>query len=110
MKPSRRTKPSRVFLAGLVASLAMAGSVTQAFAANDEITRGQLMAASCKACHNAASAEQGVTDLSRLPADVIRSQMRAFRDGERDATIMDRHARGYTDAEIEAMSVYFARF
>ncbi|WP_018173997.1 MULTISPECIES: c-type cytochrome [unclassified Thioalkalivibrio] len=103
-------KHSRLFAAGLVASLAMAGTASQAVADNDEITRGQLMAASCMACHNAAAAAKGVPDLGRVSAGVIQSQMRAFRDGERDATIMDRHARGYTDEEIEAMSVYFARF
>lgn len=103
-------KQSRLFVAGLVASLAMAGTASQAIADNDEITRGQLMAASCKACHNAAGAEKGVPDLGRISEGVIRSQMRAFRDGDRDATIMDRHAKGYTDEEIEAMSVYFSRF
>ncbi|WP_038044201.1 hypothetical protein, partial [Thioalkalivibrio sp. ALJ4] len=29
---------------------------------------------------------------------------------DRDATIMDRHAKGYTDEEIDAMASYFARF
>ncbi|WP_018873232.1 c-type cytochrome [Thioalkalivibrio sp. ALJ16] len=102
-------KKSHLYLVGFVASLAMAGTATQAIA-DDEITRGQLMAASCKACHNAAGADQGVTDLTRLPAEVIASQMRAFRDGDRDATIMDRHAKGYTDEEIDAMAGYFSRF
>lgn len=102
-------KKSHLYLVGLVASLAMAGTATQALA-DDEITRGQLMAASCKACHNAAGAQEGVPDLARIPADVIESQMRAFRDGDRDATIMDRHAKGYTDEEIEAMAGYFSRF
>ncbi|WP_019593427.1 c-type cytochrome [Thioalkalivibrio sp. ALM2T] len=102
-------KKSHLYLAGLVASLAMAGTATQALA-DDEITRGQLMAASCKACHNAAAAGDGVPELNRIPAEVIESQMKAFRDGDRDATIMDRHAKGYTDEEIESMAGYFSRF
>ncbi|WP_019626019.1 c-type cytochrome [Thioalkalivibrio sp. ALJT] len=102
-------KKSYLYLAGLVASLAMAGTATQAVA-DDEITRGQLMASSCKACHNAAGAQQGVTELSHFPAEIIASQMRAFRDGDRAATIMDRHAKGYTDEEIDAMAAYFGRF
>ncbi|MFO7954681.1 c-type cytochrome [Thioalkalivibrio sp.] len=103
-------KKSHFYLVGLAASLVMAGTATQAFAEDDEITRGQLMAASCTACHNAAGAEEGMPDLSRIPADVIEDQMKAFRDGDRDATIMDRHAKGYTDEEIEAMAGYFSRF
>ncbi|OOC48628.1 MULTISPECIES: c-type cytochrome [Thioalkalivibrio] len=102
-------KKSHLYLVGLAASLAMAGTATQALA-DDEITRGQLMAASCKACHNAAAADDGVPELNRIPAEVIESQMKAFRDGDRDATIMDRHAKGYTDEEIESMAGYFSRF
>ncbi|WP_019568106.1 c-type cytochrome [Thioalkalivibrio sp. ALMg13-2] len=102
-------KKSHLYLVGLVASLAMAGTATQALA-DDEITRGQLMAASCKACHNAAAAGDGVPELNRIPAEIIESQMKAFRDGDRDATIMDRHAKGYTDEEIESMAGYFSRF
>ena len=34
--------------------------------------------------------------------------MRAFRRGDRPATIMPQLARGYTDAEIDAIAHYFA--
>jgi sulfide dehydrogenase cytochrome subunit len=34
--------------------------------------------------------------------------MKAFKSGERPATLMDRIAKGYTDEEIEAMAKYFA--
>ncbi|WP_018175526.1 MULTISPECIES: c-type cytochrome [unclassified Thioalkalivibrio] len=102
---------AHIYLAGLAASLLMTAAVSgTALADNDEVTRGQLMAASCKACHNAAGAEEGVPDLARLSPELIANQMRAFRDGDRDATIMDRHAKGYTDEEIDAMASYFARF
>ncbi|MGM0553961.1 MAG: c-type cytochrome [Pseudomonadota bacterium] len=102
-------KKSHWYAAGLVSLLAMAGTAPQAFA-DDEITRGQLMAASCKTCHGEAAGRHGVPDLARLSPDVIVSQMKAFRDGEREATIMDRHAKGYSDAEVESMAGYFAKF
>ncbi len=97
---------ARIYAAGLAASLAMIGSASQAVA-GDEITRGELMAITCQACHNAAAAEHGVPDLSPYPPELIASQLRAFRDGDRAATVMDRHATGYTDEEIEAMAAYF---
>ena len=34
--------------------------------------------------------------------------MKAFRDGKREATVMQKHAMGYTDAEYEAMGAWFA--
>ncbi len=102
-------KKSHWYAAGLASLLATAGAAPQAFA-DDEITRGQLMAASCQACHGDAASREGVPDLARLSPEVIVSQMKAFRDGEREATVMDRHAKGYNDAEIEAMAGYFSKF
>jgi sulfide dehydrogenase cytochrome subunit len=33
--------------------------------------------------------------------------MQAFRSGQRGATVMDRIAKGYTDAEIEAIADWY---
>jgi sulfide dehydrogenase cytochrome subunit len=33
--------------------------------------------------------------------------MRAFRSGQRDATVMDRIARGYSETEIEAIADWY---
>ena len=102
-------KKSRLTFAGLVGAVALTVPFAQA-AADDEITRGQLMADTCIACHSAASAEAGgAPDLSNYPSDLLASQMKAFRDGDRPATVMDRHASGYTDEEIEAMAAYFGQ-
>ncbi|WP_018649403.1 MULTISPECIES: c-type cytochrome [Thioalkalivibrio] len=98
----------RTQVMGLVASLvALSAAPTVSADLNDEITRGQLMAASCQACHNAAGANKGIPNLAMLGEDIIASQMRAFRDGQREATVMNRHAEGYSDEEIDAMAAYF---
>ena len=34
--------------------------------------------------------------------------MRAFRDGKRPATVMHQLAKGYSDAQIDALAGYFA--
>jgi cytochrome c553 len=43
----------------------------------------------------------------RNPADIV-AQMRAFRSGQRAATVMDRIAKGYSDAEVEAIAAWYA--
>lgn len=102
-------KKSRLTFAGLVGAVALAVPFAQA-TAGDEITRGQLMADTCINCHSAASAEAGgAPNLANYPSDLIVSQMKAFRDGDRPATVMDRHASGYTDEEIEALAAYFGQ-
>jgi sulfide dehydrogenase cytochrome subunit len=49
-----------------------------------------------------------VIPLAGLPRDHIASQMRAFRDGKRPATVMHQIAKGYNDAQIDAMAAWFA--
>ena len=46
--------------------------------------------------------------LAGLPRDHIATQMRAFRDGQRPATVMHQIAKGYSDAQIEAIAAWFA--
>ena len=46
--------------------------------------------------------------LAGLPRDHIAAQMRAFRDGQRPATVMHQIAKGYTDAQIDALAACFA--
>jgi len=41
-------------------------------------------------------------------ATYIESQLTAFRDGTKKATLMNRIAKGFTAAEIAALSRYFA--
>ncbi|MGO8913899.1 MAG: c-type cytochrome [Bradyrhizobium sp.] len=43
----------------------------------------------------------------RNAADIV-AQMRAFRSGQRAATVMDRIAKGYSDAEVEAIAAWYA--
>ena len=44
--------------------------------------------------------------LVATPQEIV-AQMRAFRSGQRDATVMDRIAKGYSDAEIEAIADWY---
>ncbi|MFM7343556.1 MAG: c-type cytochrome, partial [Betaproteobacteria bacterium] len=38
----------------------------------------------------------------------IAAQMRAFKSGARPATVMHQLAKGYSDAQIDAIAAYFA--
>lgn len=69
----------------------------------------RVLAASCAACHGTNGNSIGGTPvLAGLDAAHFRLQMRAFRSGERVSTVMHRHAKGLTEAEIEALAAYFA--
>jgi sulfide dehydrogenase cytochrome subunit len=62
-------------------------------------------AASCSGCHPmSAKVETRVLRLAgRKPADIV-AAMQAFRSGQKPATVMDRIAKGFSDAEIRAIA------
>ena len=68
------------------------------------------LAAACAICHgtDGRAVTKDVAPLAGLARDHIASQMRAFRDGQRPATVMHQIAKGYTDQQIDAMASWFA--
>jgi cytochrome c553 len=72
---------------------------------------GRNLAAACAICHGTLGKPAPgapLIPLAGLPRDHIATQMRAFRDGKRPATVMHQIAKGYTDVQIEALASWFA--
>jgi cytochrome c553 len=72
----------------------------------------RALAANCAICHGTegrAAAGSNVRGLAGRPRQELVQIMAAFRDGSRPATIMHQIAKGYSQAEIEAMADWFAR-
>jgi sulfide dehydrogenase cytochrome subunit len=68
-----------------------------------------LVAQGCAGCHGQSGAGQGASPvIAGLSEDEFLKIWAAFRANERPATIMNRIARGYTDAEVAALAAYFA--
>ena len=68
-------------------------------------------AATCANCHGTqgrAVDGASVPGLAGMPASYIADQMRAFKAGTRPATVMHQLAKGYSDAQIDAVAGYFA--
>ena len=68
------------------------------------------LAAPCAICHgtHGRAVTKDVVPLAGLPREHIASQMRAFRDGQRPATVMHQIAKGYTDAQIDVLAAWFS--
>jgi sulfide dehydrogenase cytochrome subunit len=66
-------------------------------------------ASSCSGCHaGRADVESAIPRLTGRNAAELAQQMEAFRSGQRPATIMDQIAKGYSDAEIQAIAAWYA--
>ncbi len=95
----------RSLLAFSVAALASLPALAQD-------VQGRNLAAPCAICHGTegrpAGTDSPLIPLAGLPRDHIATQMRAFRDGKRPATVMHQIAKGYTDPQIDQLAAWFA--
>ena len=65
-------------------------------------------AAACSGCHSARIAT-AIPSLRGRSPDEIAAAMQAFRDGTREATVMDRIAKGFTDEESRAIAAWVSQ-
>ena len=105
-----RTRP---ILLTLVA-LQLAMSISAAHATGDIDAKQlyvQSLAATCANCHGTeghAMSGATVPGLAGRSADELVAQMKAFRSGERKATIMHQIAKGFSEAQTQLLAEYFA--
>lgn len=83
--------------------------------AADDIEAKQLyvqsLAATCANCHGTegrALSGATVPGLAGRSAEELVTQMKAFRSGERKATIMHQIAKGFSEAQTQLLADYFA--
>jgi cytochrome subunit of sulfide dehydrogenase len=89
----------------LAAAIGLA-SIAAAAAASAEPPVG---AAACTGCHPVSTrVTSPVVRLAGMDRAAIVRAMQEFRSGQRAGTVMDRVAKGFTDAEIQAIAAWFA--
>lgn len=101
---------SRILSLVLAALASLAGGTALAqSAAPQDALYVKALAATCANCHGTAGqAAAGSANATLSGRNDIAAQMRAFKSGARPATVMHQLAKGYSDAQIEAIAAYFA--
>ncbi|HJV74107.1 MAG TPA: c-type cytochrome [Noviherbaspirillum sp.] len=103
MKPSTSITPLRL-LAAITALIAVSPSLAQ-----EKLTPGSLLGASCAACHNTQGRSvEGTPVLAGIPREQFVASLKDFQSGARRATVMHRHSKGYNEQEIELLADYFS--
>ncbi len=70
--------------------------------------QAQLWAASCMACHGTDGKAEGTgLNLHGRSAADLYAALLAYRNGGRTGTIMHKHAKGYTEAELQRIAQVF---
>ena len=76
----------------------------------EELTRGEMLSASCAGCHGTDGHSPGaIPDISKKSAEYIRTSLEDFRSGKLESTVMGRQAKGYSDEEILLIAEYFEK-
>jgi cytochrome subunit of sulfide dehydrogenase len=87
----------------LLAALVLTGASCSGAAAQSFPPPG---AVACAGCH--AGRDNAMPSLDGKSASDIEAAMAAFRSGSREATVMDRIAKGFSEAETAAISAWIA--
>jgi sulfide dehydrogenase cytochrome subunit len=92
----------------LYAVMAIAGLIaSQAVSAAD--AGGAIIAAQCNGCHGFEGASKGAAPaLKGRPAQYLSQSMKDFKSNKTKGTIMNRIAKGYSDAELDNVAKYYS--
>jgi sulfide dehydrogenase cytochrome subunit len=78
-------------------------------AAEPEQIPVEIIAGSCAACHGTDGKSPGaMPTIAGKPYDTLIEALRGFKSGALPSTVMGRHAKGYTDGELEALARHFS--
>ena len=94
--------PRMLFAVGTV--VVIISGATYAAANGDP--RARDWAAGCLGCHQPAGGT--IPRLHGQSRDELAAKFRSFRDGRQPGTVMPQLAKGYTDAQIDAIAAWFA--
>ena len=93
-------------------TLAIAGAIGLLFAATSHAevdAHARNLAASCAACHGTNGHSAGGTpSLAGMDKALFVNHMKEFKSGARTSTVMQNHAKGYTDEEFGKLADFFA--
>ena len=82
--------------------------VLPASAAEDEEPDGRLLGLSCAACHGTGGTSPGsIPHITGKSATYFEETLLAFKYDRKEATVMNRIAKGYSDEEIQALARHF---
>ena len=74
----------------------------------EELSRAMMLSNSCMGCHGPQGVSPGsIPSIAGKSAD-FEQALKEFRSGERSSTVMQRHAKAYSDEEITLIARYFA--
>lgn len=98
-------------LRAIVSGALLAACACAAMAQDAKSLQLKALAATCANCHGTGGRAidgSAVPGLAGMPAVYLVEQMKAFKSGARQATVMHQLAKGYSEAQVEQLAGFFA--
>jgi cytochrome subunit of sulfide dehydrogenase len=93
-----------------IAGCALLAGFAYAHPAVGQEQAARSLAANCTGCHGPSGNSSGaIPSIAGLERAYIVTAMQEFKAGTRQATVMQQHAKGYSDQEIEILAEYFSK-
>lgn len=95
----------------LAVALLSALAATTASAQDAAALHLRSLAATCANCHGTEGRTtdgSAIPSLAGMPREYMITQIKAFKDGSRPATVMHQLSKGFTDQQIESVATYFS--
>lgn len=84
-------------------------SASIAAAEGPDVTRGAILASTCFTCHGTDGKSPGeMPSIYGVPTESMVKTLQDFKSGMRQATVMGRHAKGYSDDQIREIAEYLS--
>ena len=80
------------------------------YAVDYDPLQGQMLSLSCASCHGTDGKSVAVTPyIAGMGKNTMYSILLAYKNGEKEGTMMQKHVKGFSDAELEQVSYYFSK-
>jgi cytochrome subunit of sulfide dehydrogenase len=104
-----KTQSNAEFYSFLFISTAFMGASTALFAAEPPPPTGRLLASQCFQCHTVTAGNTGgFESITGIKASEMVKKMKEMKTKAKPENIMERHSKGYTDAQILQIATYLA--
>lgn len=75
-----------------------------------DISQGMMLSNSCAACHGTEGKSPGaIPSINGKSANFIFQALKEFQTGARPSTVMGRHAKGYSEQELQIIADFFSK-
>ena len=98
-------------LVGVLSVLASSLACAELAKAASADFQAAIWASSCMTCHGTDGRAEGVgMSINGRTSQQLAAELLAYKSGQRLGTIMNQHAKGYSDDELKRIAQYFSQF